>query len=175
MISNWILPFSVFLSIKFSCSSATDSSSSFLRTMPFPLHPLQRHGSRNHPVWSKRPQDLLLQPCHQQQHWCLADSLHLIIKYLHLPKDWGTLRLFSYSITELARPAPRVSGQHPALTNSPPLPAWTAARRAPGRHGTKQAASLLPPTTFQHQGASSQPCSTPRRRDKSERLSNELQ
>ena len=54
MISNWILPFSVFLSIKFSCSSATDSSSSFLRTMPFPLHPLQRHGSRNHPVWYKR-------------------------------------------------------------------------------------------------------------------------
>jgi len=124
---------------------------------------------------TKGSRDLLLQPCHQQVHWCLADGLHLIIKYLHLPKDWGTLRLFSYSITELARPAPRVSGQHPALTNSPPLPAWTAARRAPGRHGTKQAASLLPPTTFQHQGASSQPCSTPRRRDKSERLANELQ
>mgnify|MGYP001864383355 CR=1 FL=1 len=84
---KWILPFSVFLSIKFSCMPASESSSYFLGPMPFPLHPLQRHGSRNKHLGSKGTQDLLSVPWHQQELWWLADGLHLITYYPHLYKE----------------------------------------------------------------------------------------
>ena len=87
VIPKWIHPFSVFLSIKISCMPASESSSYFLGPMPFSLHPLQRHGSRNKHLGSKGPQDLLSVPWHQQELWWLADGLHLITYYPHLYKE----------------------------------------------------------------------------------------